>query len=343
MTRIAKLNTMLLSAVAVAALSGSALAQADAPFLPEVPEGTKLVIGDPQIQFALELSGLIDELSFEVEWANISGGPQASEAFRARAVDVSSVAEIPSIFANWTNLPVRNITYSERSDPIAHPIYHFGIAPGVGGAIESLEDFRGHRIAFSPGQAQGALVLRALQAAGLTKDDVTLIELPSTGDVYPVALASNQVDIAPIGGVNTRRYITQYGDDGAELVEHGLRDDPGHLFSPQWVLDDQAKATALAEYVALNARARQWVNENPELWIEEYYIGDQGLSREDAEYIVAQTGQVVHPESWDEVKGRHQDTIDILAEELGYEAYDVELIFDNRFEGVAAAAVAENR
>ncbi|MGO7675570.1 ABC transporter, partial [Rhizobium ruizarguesonis] len=40
-------------------------------------------------------------------------------------------AEIPSIFANWNNLPVRNIAYRERRDPIANPIYRFGIAPGA--------------------------------------------------------------------------------------------------------------------------------------------------------------------------------------------------------------------
>ena len=293
------------------------LAQQAAPIPSEIPPGTKLVIGDPATEVALRLSGLIDEITFDVEWANISGGPKASEAFRAKALDVSAVAEIPSIFANWTNLPVRNIAYRERLDPIANPIYRFGIAPGVD--VKSLADFRGKRIAFSPGQAQGTLVLRALRAAGLTKDDVTLVELPSTADVYPVALASKQVDIAPIGGVNIRRYIGQYGDDGATLLEHGLRDDPSHLFAPQWVLDDPAKAAALAQYVGLWARASEWVDANPEIWIEEYYVKDQGLSREDGEYLVDLAGKQSIPASWDEVFARHQDTINLLASELGYE------------------------
>lgn len=334
-------KTALLATITFSTLHGAALAQADVPFLDEVPEGTRLVVGDPQTQFALELSGLIDELSFEVEWANISGGPQTSEAFRARALDVGAVAEIPSIFANWTNLPVRNIAYREKADPIANPVYVFGVAPNVSD-VETLEDFAGKRIAFSPGQAQGTIVLRALKAAGLATDDVTLVELPSTGDVYPVALASNQVDIAPIGGVNVRRYLTQYGDDGATAVSHGLRDDPGHLYSPQWVLDDPAKATALAEYIDLWTRAHLWVEENPELWIQEYYVGDQGLSPEDAVYLHETIGTYAYPATWDEVKVRHQETIEILAEELGYEPYDVEQIFDSRFEGIPAAAVAEH-
>ncbi|HWV22259.1 MAG TPA: ABC transporter substrate-binding protein [Devosia sp.] len=316
---------------------GAVRAEESAPLLTEVPAGTKLVVGDPQTRIALQLSGLIEEIPFEVEWTNLSGGPQTSEAFRAHALDVGSVAEIPSIFANWNDLPVRNIAYREREDPLGHPIYRFGIAPGVD--VKNLADFRGKRIAFSPGQAQGALVLRALEAAGLTRDDVTLVELPSTGDAYPVALASRQVDIAPIGGVYIRRYVNQYGADGATVIEHGLRDDPSHLYAPQWVLDDPAKAAALAVYVGFWARATQWVNDNPEAWVEGYYVKDQGLSREDGEYLVELTGTQVIPDSWDEVAARHQKTIDLLAAELGYEPYSVETIFDRRFETLAAAAL----
>ena len=332
----------LLIAASVASLLGLGPLQAQepAPLLTEVPAGTKLVVGDPQTQVALKLSGLIDEIPFEVEWTNLSGGPQTSEAFRAHALDVGSVAEIPSIFANWNDLPVRNIAYREREDPIGHPTYRFGIAPGV--EVKTLADFRGKRIAFSPGQAQGALVLRALQAAGLTKDDVTLVELPSTGDVYPVALASHQVDVAPIGGVYIRRYINQYGADGATEIEHGLRDDPGHLYAPQWVLDDPAKAAALAIYVGYWAKATQWFNDNPDAWIDGYYVKDQGLSREDGEYLVGLAGKLVVPADWDEVVARHQKTIDLLGAELGYAPYSAENIFDRRFETLAAAALAAN-
>lgn len=321
-----------------AALAFGAPALADDAFLAEVPAGTVLRVGDPVTQRALELSGLIDELSFEVEWANISGGPQTTEAFRAGALDVGAVAEIPSFHATWTNLPVRNIAYREREDPIDHPVYRFGVAPGV--EVSGLEDFAGKRIAFSPGQAQGALVLRALQAAGLTKEDVTLVELPSTGDVYPVALASGQVDVAPIAGVNIRRYLAQYGDDGASVIAHGLRDDPSHLWSPQVVLDDPAKAAALAEYVELWGRATEWVNDNPEEWLQGYYIDQQGLSREDGEYLIELTGRQITPGDWDEVIARHQDTINLLAEELGREPFDAELIFDRRFEAIGAAGAA---
>jgi sulfonate transport system substrate-binding protein len=341
MTLAKTLGTAVLGLLSLGMFGNVAAAETDAPLLDTVPPGTVLTIGDPVTQKALEVSGLVKELTFEVKWANLSGGPQTSEAFRAHALDVGSVAEIPSIFATWNKLPVRNIAYRERKDPIANPIYRFGIAPGV--EVKSLADFRGKRIAFSPGQAQGTLVLRALHAAGLTKKDATLVELPSTGDVYPKALASKQVDIAPLGGVYIRRYVTQYGQDGATLIEHGLRDDPSHLYAPQWVLDDPAKAAALAQYVRLWARATEWIDQHPDVWIKEYYIGQQGLSREDAEFLVKLAGTQVIPDNWTDVKKRHQETINLLAGELGYKSFDVEQIFDNRFEKVASGALTKSQ
>lgn len=295
-----------------------------------------LTIGAPDTEVALELSGLIDELDFNVEWAEMSGGPQCSEAFRADALDVGAVAEIPPIHATWTGLPVKIVASKFRKDPIEHPTYELGIAPGV--TVKTLADLRGKKIAYSPGQAQGALVLKVLRKAGLTKDDVTLVELPSTGDVYPNALASGQVDVAPIGGVNIKRYTTKFGGDGATTIHHGLRDDPAHLYVRTATLQDPAKAAAIREYVAAWARAARWIYEHPQEWIEGYYVKDQGLTAADGRYLVDLAGEPDIPADWSEAIARHQETIDILAEETGNEPLKAEDLYDLRYERVGADA-----
>ncbi|MFG1694881.1 ABC transporter substrate-binding protein [Nonomuraea sp. NPDC049309] len=312
---------------------------AQAPLPTAVPQGTKLIVGDPSTKVALELSGEIDKFSFDIEWANISGGPQTTEAFRANALDVGAVADIPPIHATWTGLPVKIVAAKFRKDPIGHPIYELGIAPGV--QVKSLADLRGKKIAYSPGQAQGALVLRVLKKAGLTKDDVELVELPSTGDVYPNALASRQVDVAPIGGVNIKRYTGQFGKDGATTIQHGLRDDPAHLYVRAETLKDPAKAAAIREYVAAWARATRWVYEHPKEWIEGYYVKDQGLNADDGRYLVDQSGEPDIPSDWTDVIARHQETIDILAAETGNEPLKAEDLYDRRFEHIAADALKE--
>ena len=129
------------------ACSGSATAgntqpsQATAPLATSVPAGTTITVGDPTVKVALELSGLNKELDFKVEFANISGGPQTTEAFRANALDVGSVADIPPIHATWTGLDVRIIASAFRQDAVNHPLYELGVAPGAG--ISSLEELRG--------------------------------------------------------------------------------------------------------------------------------------------------------------------------------------------------------
>ena len=180
------------AAVLVAALSGltacggddaGATLELSAALPDQVSSGTELRIGDPAIQAILGASGLDKELTdagVKVAWANISGGPQSIQAFRADKLDCSAVADIPSLFAAWTGTSTRIVFQSVIVDPLEHPIYQLGVAPGV--SVTSLADLRGKKIAYSAGQAQGALVLRVLQKAGLTQKDVTLVELTSTGD-----------------------------------------------------------------------------------------------------------------------------------------------------------------
>lgn len=309
----------------------------EAPLETKVPKGTKLIVGDPQTKKALELSGEIEKISFDVEWANISGGPQTTEAFRANALDVGSVADIPPIHATWTGLHVKIVAAQFRKDPIHHPVYQLGVAPGV--RVESLADLRGKRIAYSPGQAQGALVLRVLKKAGLTKSDVRLTELPSTGDVYANSLAAHEVDVAPIGGAAVKRYLAKYGKDGATTIPHGLRDDPGVLYTQTSSLEDPAKAAAIREYVQHWARAKLWVQQHPKEWIEGYYVKDQGLTAEDGEYLVKAAGDLDIPADWDDAIARHQETIDLLAKETGNDPFEAADLYDRRYEHIAADAI----
>src|SRR3954471_9187413 len=119
--------------------------------LPEkVPSGTELRIGDPAIQALVQASGLDKELTeagVKVDWANLSGGPQTIQAFRGNKLDCGAVADIPSLFAAWTGTSTRIVFQSVTVDPLQHPIYQLGVAPGV--KVASLADLRGKKIAYS--------------------------------------------------------------------------------------------------------------------------------------------------------------------------------------------------
>jgi sulfonate transport system substrate-binding protein len=309
----------------------------DAPLPTTVPDGAKIVVGDPQTEVALKLSGQYDKVSKYVQFANLSGGPQTTEAFRAHALDLGSVAEIPPINATWTGLQVKIVASKFRQDPIDHPIYKLGIAPGV--SVKTLGDLRGKKIAYSPGQAQGALILKVLKKVGLTKDDVKLIEIPSTGDVYTQALAGKQVDVAPIGGVQIKRYLAKYGKDGGSTIDHGLRDDAGHLYGPVESLEDPAKAAAIRAYVAAWGVAQEWIDKHPKEWIAGYYVKDQGLTEADGQWLVDNAGHPDIPADWSDAINRQQETIDLLAKETGHPVIQAKDLYDLRFQTVAADAI----
>lgn len=330
-----------LGACTAATDAGTAVGSLDpaAPLPEDIPPGTVLSLGIPRTQVALEASGLIDEVDgYEIEWANISGGPQSIQAFRGGSLDASVVAEIPPLFATWTDVPVRIFAVSENDDPLENPIYELGIAPGVD--VTGLEDLAGLRIAYSPGQAQGALVLKSLQAAGLTVDDVELVELQSVDDTFLNALASNQVDVAPLGGTLLTSYLTQYEQDGASSIGTGIRDDATVLYGPVEVFEDPAKVAALRDFATLWVQAEQWIDENPEEFAQAYYVDREGLSLEDGLRLLETSANTTVPTDWDEFIARHQETADLLSQVQGHDELEVADLYDRRFEALIADTLA---
>jgi sulfonate transport system substrate-binding protein len=337
------IRAALLTTVSLVALSGCGGDEAGPKLelsaaLPKAPaEGTVLRVGDPATQVALEASGLIDDLDVDVEWANITGGPKTLEAFRADAIDIGSVADIPPLFAHWTGTDVRIVAVRETVDPESHPTYELGVAPGVD--VKTIEDLKGKKIAYSPGQAQGALVLNVLRKAGLTQDDVEFVEMQSVDDAFSVALAGKQVDVAPLGQTLAKTYLAKYERDGASTINPGVRDDAWTLYAPTTVLEDADKAAAIKEYVGVWAKAQQWISDHPDEFAKAYYVDHEGLSPEDAAYVVKALGTYTVPTNWDEFIARHQETVDTLVEAQDQEPLDVATLYDRRFEKAIKAAV----
>jgi sulfonate transport system substrate-binding protein len=269
-----------------------------------------------------------------VKWANISGGPKSIQAFRADKLDCSAVADIPSLFAAWTGTSTRIVFQAVTIDPLKYPIYQLGVAPGV--TVNSLADLRGKRIAYSAGQAQGALVLRVLQKAGLSQKDVTLVELTSTGDSYVTALGGKAVDVAPLGAQFVKVYRAKY--PGAAAIGTGIRDDASTLYCLTKTVQDAEKAAALKVYVSVRTKAVLWQNEHPDEYAKLYYQDTQGLNEADARDVVATDGTKGIPASWDNAIGRLQETADLLATEQKHDKLDVTTLVDRRFEKVQAEA-----
>ncbi|MEU3514696.1 ABC transporter substrate-binding protein [Streptomyces sp. NPDC006654] len=337
------LTSLLGASAAVAGLSGCAgrSAAADsatastAPLAAKVPAGTSLKIasylGQQQLQFKL---AKLPKLPFTVSsWLNIGAGPDVINAFRAKSLDLANNAGIPPIQAQFQGFAAKIVAI----DITRKPNYLFATKPGSD--IHTVADFKGKKLAFSQGQAQGVVLLRALKEAGLSYDDVRLV--PLTSNQFLTALQSGQVDVAPLANTQVPAYLQQYGAKGARTITTDVVDLLNLLWAPQAVLDDPAKAAAIAAYIPQWARGQVWQWEHPDVWNEEFYVKTQNLTLAQARGITRLANKPLFPPSWDEAIKWEQETADLLAQGGFVKKTDVSSLFDHRFEGLAAQAVPE--
>ncbi|MEW2254584.1 ABC transporter substrate-binding protein [Streptomyces sp. NPDC047869] len=336
------LTSLLGASAAVAGLSGCAGGSAAAdtegaltrPLAAKVPAGTSLKISSyqnvQQLQFKL---AKLPALPFEVsDWLNIGAGPDVINAFRAKSLDLANNAGIPPIQAHYQGFDARIVAINVTRKPN----YLFATKPGSD--IRAAEDFRGRKLAFSQGQAQGVVLLRALKKAGLKYDQVTLV--PLTSNQFLTALQSGQVDVAPLGNSQAPAYLKQYGSKGARVIKTDVVDLLNLLWAPRSVLADPAKAAAVAAYIPHWAKGQVWTYEHPDVWNEEFYVKTQNLTLDQAKSITALANKPLFPPSWDEAIRWEQETADLLAEGGFVKRFDVSSLFDHRFEAIAARAVA---
>ncbi|MGW2828020.1 ABC transporter substrate-binding protein [Streptomyces sp. NPDC001286] len=335
------LTSVLGAAAGIAGLSGCANGNAaadtrgatSAPLADKVPAGTRLKVASylnaQQLQF--RLAGL-GELPFKVSnWVNIGAGPDVINAFRAKSLDLANNAGIPPIQAHYQGFDAKIVAI----DITRKPNYLFATKPGSD--IHTVADFKGRKLAFSQGQAQGVVLLRALKQAGLKYDEVKLV--PLTSNQFLTALQSGQVDIAPLANSQAPAYLQQYKSKGARVITTDVVDLLNLLWAPTSVLADSAKAAAVAAYIPYWAKGQVWQYEHPDTWNEEFYVKTQNLTLAQAKGISDLANKPLFPPSWAEAIKWEQETADLLAEGGFVKKFDVSSLFDHRFESIAAKAV----
>jgi sulfonate transport system substrate-binding protein len=326
---------LLLAALFTAGLlDGSARAQA----LPVVvPAGTALVVADQneELQTLIAASGEQAKLAAKVTYANFLGGPSILEAFRAHALDLAQVGDAPPIQAQAAGetLPIVAARVSSQPD------YKFAVRPGL--TVSSLADFRGKRISYGEGTGRQPFLLAALKAAGLTREDVTLVPLRSSD--FPDAIRGGQVDIAVLNEPHFSRYLADYADRGGgalsdnqyERLPRGL----SYLYAGGDALKDPAKTAAIRDFVVHWIAANRWAKANSEAWVQAYYVKRENLKDADGRAIVAAQGDISFP-SLETLIAPQQGLVDLI-----YQAGDIPSRldakdeFDLRFDEVLGANV----
>jgi sulfonate transport system substrate-binding protein len=304
-----------------------------APLPTKVSAATELSISIVTTQIQLQASGQLAKLPFKVSsWPNLHAGPDILEGFRAHSIDVASNAGIPPIQAYNTGLQAKIVAVALNRVP------EYQVVTAPGSKLTSISQLRGKKLGFSQGQAQGVVLLRELAQAGISTKDVDLVNL--TSDEFPTALQARQVDAAVLSEPTLTEYLNGFGKEGAHKIKTTVIDRLDVLWAPVEVLQDADKAAAIAAFIPFYARGEVWAYENPDPWIQAYYVENQHLTKEAGELIVQSAGKPLFPPTWDSAIAWEQQTANLLAAD-GYDKKipDVSVLFDRRFEGIAASAV----
>ncbi len=186
-----------------------------------------------------------------VTWEFSAGSAPANELLRGDVVDFNSTAGAAALLARANGSPLRTV------DVLAQPEWS-AIVVGPDSDIASAEDLEGRSIAALSGTDPYFFLLQTLEAAGLTTEDVDIVDLPHADG--RLALQQGQVDawagLDPI-------MADAVDSDGAELV---VREPSRLSYSVLNVREDFLEESPEAVELVLEQyeRARQWIQENPD-------------------------------------------------------------------------------
>ncbi|GAB6844898.1 sulfonate transport system substrate-binding protein [Methylorubrum rhodinum] len=115
-------------------------------------------------------------LGYRVQWSEFPSGPPLLEALNAGAIDFGSAGETPPIFAQAASDALAYVAH-EPAAPQGEAILVPKASP-----IRSVADLRGKKVALNKGSNVHYLLVRALDAAGLSLADITPVYLaPADG------------------------------------------------------------------------------------------------------------------------------------------------------------------
>ncbi|CAO4177945.1 Aliphatic sulfonates family ABC transporter periplsmic ligand-binding protein [Methylorubrum aminovorans] len=110
-------------------------------------------------------------LGYRVQWSEFPSGPPLMEALNAGAVDFGSAGETPPIFAQAASDALAYVAH-EPAAPKGEAILVPKASP-----VRSVADLRGKKVALNKGSNVHYLLVRAIEAAGLTLADITPVYL----------------------------------------------------------------------------------------------------------------------------------------------------------------------
>lgn len=253
----------------------------------------------------LKAQGLLEEKlgaqGYTIEWTQFPAGPQLLEALNIGVVDFGTTGEAPPIFAQAAGAPLVYVGV-EPAAPQAEAILVPKDSP-----IQSVAELKGKTVGLNKGSNVHYLLVKALEAAGLSYSDIEVAFLPPAD--ARAAFEKGSLDawviwepfLAAAEAATGARQLT----DGTGLVNNHEY----YLASRDFVDRDPAAVDAiLASLVEVDT----WINANKDK-VAETFAPELGMPVDVLSVAVDRVSYGVEPIT-PEVIARQQEIADVFFE-----------------------------
>jgi sulfonate transport system substrate-binding protein len=248
----------------------------------------------------LTVAGELNNLPYQVEWAEFPATAPALEALAAGAIDLRGSAAAPLIFSLAGGAPVKAVAAFR----LIGPRESVAVLVLPNSPIRQVSDLRGRRIGTNKGSVGHHLVLAALQRANIPFDQVMIqFLLPAEAKA---ALEGGSVDAwstwDPYVSIGEVQEHMRPVVDGTDLP---ITD--GVLVSSTASI--AAKRGLLADFIARQARAQRWALDHQQVYAT-LYASLTGLTPETAAQIIRHMNYNILPIDPQTVRD-HQEVADL--------------------------------
>lgn len=254
------------------------------------------------VRSLLEASGVLDQIPYEIEFAQFSYGAAIVEALGAGHVDIGGVGSTPPLFGAATGSNFRvaaTIAFRNKRDA--------GLLVRDD-QIQSIPDLRGKKVSVPRGSSAHGFLLKVLHRHGIEPSELEFAFLPPADGA--AAFDQGEVDAWAVW----EPFITEHKASGARELAGGPPDDYGLGFElvSGSALGDAAKVAAVKDLLVRLRDAYEWganhAEEHARAWSNE-----SKLPYDVALAAIPNRASELRPISADDVRIQ-QELADLLAE-----------------------------
>lgn len=196
--------------------------------------------------------GFFEKNGLDVQVSNFTSGKQCLETVIGGGADIATTAEAPTTAAAMAKQPIAFLARMEYSDLKTLTLKSSN--------INSLSDLKGKKIGFTAGTGGEVYTMKLLKEAGLTADDVELVNLRPQ-EMLP-ALTSGSID-----GYNTWEPHVNNGEktlsDKVQLLDtKGIYSETFNIVTMIDYLE--ANPEVAESFLQALIEAEKWMKDNPE-------------------------------------------------------------------------------